>query len=197
MNYLQKLDLTDQTSSRITLAKVKSAIQKIEREQKKSGANDAKSITPEQMDGLYRLQADLQRETNSALGKGIGSNTFQNLSTNQLIDVMLGGSASKAAGAAPTAIGGALGYLLGGPAGGAMGGVVGQQIGSGVGKAVASQSPAVEANLLKLLTEPGGAEVLAALRQRSVNPLAENLLLRGRASAPAASYLSGQGSVSQ
>lgn len=191
MNYLQKLDITDQTSSRITLAKVKSAIQRITREQQKPGANDAKAITQGQLSGLYRLQEDLQREANSALGKGIGSNTFQNLATNNLIDSMLGGTGSKAVTTGPAAVGGALGYLLGGPGGSAMGGLIGQHVGAGAGRAISSQSPAVEAQLIQLLTNPKGAEILQALQKRSVNPLTEDLLLRSRASGAAGGFFSG------
>lgn len=200
MNYLQKLDLTDQTSQRLTLNKVKAAINKIQNAQAAPGASDAKAISPEQMDGLYRLQADLQRENNSTLGKGIGSNTFQNLATNNLIEAMLGGTGSKIAGAAPAGIGSGLGYLVGGAPGAALGGVVGQNIGGGVGRAISAQTPAVEASLLKMLTQPDGAALLETLRQRSTNPLAENLLLRGRAAGLAGSVggnLPSQGKVSK
>lgn len=197
MNYLQKLDLTDQSSQRITLAKVKSAIQKIEREQKKPGANDAKAITPEQMDGLYRLQADLQREANSLRGKAKGSDTFQHLQQNALLEAMLGKVQGKALTTAPAVAGSALGYMLGGGVGSGVGLALGTQLGSGIGKAVASQSPAVEQNLLNLLLNPERAGILEALRRRSVNPLAEDLLLRGRGSAAAAGQLTGQGSVGQ
>lgn len=181
-SYLQNLDLTDQTSSQLTLNKVKSAVNKIERLRKGSGANEAKDISPDQMDGLYRLQADLQREANSSLGRVKGSSdTTQLLRQNNLIDVMLGGVGGKAAGAAPTAMGTGLGYLIGGPAGAAMGGLVGQNLGSAAGKAISSQAPAIEANLLQMLTRPQGPEVLQALTPKGSNPLLERVMNKGAA----------------
>ncbi|MNE21050.1 hypothetical protein D3C80_1141980 [compost metagenome] len=180
--YLQNLDLTDQTSSQLTLNKVKSAVNRIEKLRKSSGANEAKDISKEQMDGLYRLQADLQREANSNLGlvKSVSATT-QLLRQNSLMDVMLGGVGAKAAGAAPTAIGTGLGYLIGGPAGGAMGGLIGQNIGAGAGRAISSQAPAVEANLLQMLTRPEGPEVLQMLTPKAGNPILERVMNKGAA----------------
>lgn len=83
-SYLQGLNLTD-AQGNITLAKVKSAIEGIAKRQQLPGVNDAKSVTPEQIGALRALYADLQRASNSSLGKSIGSNTFQNLATNNLM----------------------------------------------------------------------------------------------------------------
>ena len=178
--YLQNLDLTEQTSSQLTLNKVKSAINKIERMRKASGANEGKDISSEQMDGLYRLQADLQREANSGLGRVKGSSdTTQLLRQNNLIDVMLGGVGGKAASAAPTAIGSGLGFMMGGAPGAALGGLIGQNVGSAAGKAISSQAPAVEANLLQLLTRPQGPEVLRGLTPKATDSLLERAMNKG------------------
>lgn len=150
--YLQKLDLTDQTSQRITLDKVKRALVSIERKRAAPGSNRAKSISDEQMSMLRNLQADLQREANSGLGRTPGSNTFQNLAMDNLTSSMMPGALGRLP-FAPETIGGALGLLLGGPSGAAIGGVAGR----GVRGAMNSQSPVIEARLIDLLTDPNTA----------------------------------------
>lgn len=147
--FLQGLDLTDQTSQRITLSKVKSQLNRIEKMQAQPGANAAKSITDDQLDALRNLQKDLQREANSSLGRSAGSNTFQNLAMDNLTSSMLPGPLGRVP-FAPEGIGGALGFALGGPPGAAIGGVAGR----GVRGAINSQSPAIEARLIDLLTDP-------------------------------------------
>lgn len=147
--FLQGLDLTDQTSQRITLSKVKSQLNRIEKMQSQPGANAAKSITDSQMDALRNLHQDLQREANSNLGRSAGSNTFQNLAMDNLTNSMLPGPLGRVP-FAPEGIGGALGFALGGPPGAAIGGVAGR----GVRGALNSQSPAIEARLIDLLTDP-------------------------------------------
>lgn len=147
--FLQGLDLTDQTSQRITLSKVKSQLNRIEKMQAQPGANAAKSITDTQLDALRNLQKDLQREANSSLGRSAGSNTFQNLAMDNLTSSMLPGPLGRVP-FAPEGIGGALGFALGGAPGAAIGGVAGR----GVRGAINSQSPAIEARLIDLLTDP-------------------------------------------
>jgi hypothetical protein len=147
--FLQGLDLTDQTSQRITLSKVKSQLNRIEKMQAQPGANAAKSITDAQLDALRNLQKDLQREANSSLGRSAGSNTFQNLAMDNLTSSMLPGPLGRIP-FAPEGVGGALGFALGGPPGAAIGGVAGR----GVRGALNSQSPAIEARLIDLLTDP-------------------------------------------
>ena len=83
-SYLQGLNLTDFPGA-ITLAKTKSALDAIAKKQALPGANDAKSVTPEQIGALQAIYDDLQRASNSSLGKTIGSNTFQNLATHNLL----------------------------------------------------------------------------------------------------------------
>lgn len=173
--YLQNLDLTNAGSQQMTLSKVKSAITKIDRAQQQPGANAAKSITDDQYNGLKALQADLQRESNSNLGMGRGSNTFQNLATNQLIEALGSGGVMRAA--APSSLGAGLGYLAGGPVGAAMGGTVGGTIGNMVGNAMRNQAPDVEAKLINLLLNPEGAAYLRGA-QSGVAPAADNALLQ-------------------
>ncbi len=188
--YLQALDLTDQTSQRITLSKVKSALNRIEKQRSAPGANEAKSISDEQLAMLRNLQADLQREANSSRGMAIGSNTFQNFATNQLIDTMLPGKLGAVAPVTPGAAGGALGYALGGNIGAGIGAIGGQQAAGIASRAMNAQGPEIEARLIDYLLNPRGAEVL---RQASRDPSAANLLLRRAAPvAPSGTTTGGQ-----
>lgn len=160
--FLQNLNLTDSTSNRITLPKVKAAIDKIEKLRNAPGANEAKSISDEQLAGLRNLHRDLQREANSSRGMAIGSNTFQNLATNQLIDSLAPGKVgSVIGGVTPAGVGGALGYALGGPVGGPIGALLGQQAGAMGSRAMNAQGPEIEAKLIDYLLNPKNAEVLA------------------------------------
>lgn len=175
--YLQGLELTDQTSSALTLNKVKAAINKIEKSRKGPGANEAKDLSDEQLNGLKALHADLQREANSAKGMARGSNTFQNLATNQLIEAMGGGTVAGAV--TPAAIGTGLGYLIGGPGGAALGGVAGSAVGNAVGGAVRARAPDVEAKLINLLLNPNGAQALKALEDPAANSILQRVMNKG------------------
>lgn len=181
--YLQGLDLTDQTSQRITLNKVKSAINRIEKLRGGNGANEAKSISDDQLAMLKNLQTDLQREANSSRGMAIGSNTFQNFATNQLIDTMMPGKLGAVAPVTPGAIGGALGYALGGNVGAGIGAIAGQQAAGVAERAMAAQGPEIEARLIDYLLNPRGAEVLRAGRA-SQTPAMDALLRRATPVAP-------------
>jgi hypothetical protein len=191
--YLQGLNLTDQTSQKITLAKVKSALGTIDKLRAKPGANDAKSITDDQLGMLQNLHADLQRQANSARGMAIGSNTFQNFATNQLIDSMLPGKLGSVAPVTPSALGGALGYALGGSMGAGIGAVGAQQAAGVASRAMNAQGPEIEARLIDYLLNPRGAEVL---KQGSVNSGALDLLLRRGGIAPASALGSGSPGLS-
>lgn len=182
--YLQGLDLTDQTSQRITLNKVKSAVNRIEKLRGSNGANEAKSISDDQLAMLKNLQTDLQREANSSRGMAIGSNTFQNFATNQLIDTMMPGKIGAAAPVTPGAIGGALGYALGGNVGMGIGAIGGQQVAGIAGRAMNAQGPEIEAKLIDYLLNSKGADVLRA-GQRSSTPAMDALMRRGAPVAPA------------
>ena len=182
--YLQGLDLTDQTSQRITLNKVKSAVNRIEKLRGSNGANEAKSISDEQLAMLKNLQTDLQREAHSSRGMAIGSNTFQNFATNQLIDTMMPGKLGAVAPVTPGAIGGALGLALGGNVGMGIGAIGGQQLGTIAGRAMNAQGPEIEARLIDYLLNPRGAEVLRA-GKASQAPAMDALLRRATPVAPA------------
>lgn len=181
--YLQGLDLTDHTSQRITLNKVKSAINRIEKLRGGKGANEAKSISDVQLSMLRNLQTDLQREANSSRGMAIGSNTFQNFATNQLIDTMMPGKLGAVAPVTPGALGGALGYALGGNIGAGVGAIAGQQAAGVAERAMAAQGPEIEARLIDYLLNPRGAEVLRSGRA-SQTPVMDALLRRATPVAP-------------
>lgn len=182
--YLQALDLTDQTSQRITLNKVKSALNRIEKLRSANGANEAKSISDSQLDMLRNLQADLQREAHSSRGMAIGSNTFQNFATNNLIESMLPGKLGAIAPVTPGGIGGALGYALGGNVGAGIGAIGGQQAAGIASRAMNAQGPEIEARLIDYLLNPRGVEMLAP-RPGSASPTLERLLRRSSPAAPA------------
>lgn len=190
-SYLQGLNLTDASSQRITLPAVKNALLKIEKMRKAPGANEAKSISDEQMVMLQNLHKDLQRESGTAAGKVRGSDTFQNLATNQLIDSMMPGPLSIAAPVTPGAVGGALGFALGGPGGAALGALAGQNAAGLVGRSLNAQSPEIEARLIDFLLNPKGAEVLKQMR--SADPQGLNQLLRRAGGATPAAATSGAG----
>lgn len=191
-SYLQGLNLTDASSQRITLPAVKNALLKIEKMRKAPGANEAKSISDEQMEMLRNLHKDLQRESGTAAGKVKGSDTFQNLATNQLIDSMMPGALGIVAPVTPGAVGGALGFALGGPAGAAIGGLAGQNAAGLVGRAMNAQSPVIESQLIDFLLNPKGAEVLRQMRSADPQGLGELLRRTGGAAPSTVAPVTGQ-----
>lgn len=192
-NYLQGLNLTDASSQRITLPSMKNALLKIEKMRKAPGANDAKAISDDQMQMLNNLHKDLQRESGTAAGKVRGSDTFQNLATNQLIDSMMPGALGIAAPVTPSAIGGALGYALGGSMGAGIGAVGAQQAAGVAGRAMNAQGPEIEARLIDYLLNPKNADVL---QKASVKPGALDFLLRRGGAAPASAVAPGSPNLS-
>lgn len=182
--YLQNLNLTDSTSNRITLPKVKAALDKIEKLRKAPGANEAKSISDEQLAGLQNLHKDLQREANSARGLSIGSNTFQNLATNQLIDAIAPGKAGAVIGGlTPSALGGALGLGVAGPLGAAAGGAVGNTLGNIGSRAMNAQGPEIEARLINRLLNPNATDTLTPKPNTGTTSLLK-ILSRGAGARP-------------
>lgn len=95
MEALQGLRLTDARGN-MTLAKVKNGIEGLERLQAAPGANAAKSVQPEQMDALRAIQADLLRQDLLNKGRSIGSNTFQNIATDNILTSLLPGRLGEA-----------------------------------------------------------------------------------------------------
>lgn len=94
MELLQKLNVTD-AQGNITLNKINNAITNVERARSARGANDAKSVTPEQLDQLKAIRDDLLRQSNVQAGRAHGSNSVQNLATDNIIANALPGRLSE------------------------------------------------------------------------------------------------------
>ncbi|WP_423197847.1 Mannosyl-glycoprotein endo-beta-N-acetylglucosamidase-like domain-containing protein [Cupriavidus sp. H19C3] len=97
MEFLQGLKLTD-AQGNITLAKVQNAIANLTKQRAASGANGAKAVSQSQLDTLTALRDDLLRQSNSGAGRSVGSNTFQNLATNNILENALPGPVRALAG---------------------------------------------------------------------------------------------------
>lgn len=185
--FLQGKDLTDATSSQFSLNKVKNLLLGIQKMQSAPGANAAKSITPEQMQGLQALHMDLQRQANSMLGVGKNSATMQLINGNNLLNNITGGGGVVGQ-LAPHAVGSALGGVVGGPLGAAIGGGVGHLAGSALSETAAARSAELNSKLVDLLLGRGGPESLNILMpkaQRGSNGLTD-LLSRGAGTASGA-----------
>lgn len=96
MEALQGLKLTD-AKGNMTLSKVKNAIESLERAQNGAGISAAKSIDAQQMKALKAIHADLLRQASLDGGRSIGSNTFQNIATDNMLTTMLPGALGKMA----------------------------------------------------------------------------------------------------
>lgn len=97
MEALQGLKLTD-AQGNITLPKVQNAIASLERDMSAKGANGAKSLSSEQLNALRAIRDDLLRQSSLGGGKSIGSNTFQNLATDNILASFLPGRVASFAG---------------------------------------------------------------------------------------------------
>ena len=130
METLQGLKLTD-AQGNITLAKVKNAMEGLERARNTPGVHSAKSIDDTQMQALEAIHADLLRQSTMGAGRSVGSNTFQNIATNNILSSLLPGK-------------------LGEIAGGKVGGVLGQ-----VGKlAYSGPNESIRNKLLEMALQP-------------------------------------------
>lgn len=105
MESLQGLRLTDARGN-MTLAKVQNSIAALERARSAPGVDAAKSVSKEQLDTLYAIRDDLLRQDSLGAGRSVGSNTFQNIATNNLLSELLPGPLSEIAQAK---VGGVLG----------------------------------------------------------------------------------------
>jgi hypothetical protein len=81
--FLQSLRLTDKNQN-LTLARVQSALDRIEQMKSKPGVNPAKSLSKDTLENLRGLRDDLKRAGNIDLGKARGSDTVQNLVTGNI-----------------------------------------------------------------------------------------------------------------
>lgn len=96
MEALQGLKLTD-AQGNMTLAKAKNALTGLEQKRAQPGIDPAKAISPEQMGVLQAIHDDLLRQANLGAGKAVGSNTFQNIATNNILSTALPGKIGELA----------------------------------------------------------------------------------------------------
>jgi hypothetical protein len=134
MESLQGLKLTDARGN-MTLAKVKNAIDSLEAKRAAPGVDPAKSITDDQLSALRAIHDDLLRQSNLGAGRSAGSNTFQNIATDNILSTLLPGS-------------------LGPAVTGKIGGVVGQ-----MGKlAYSGPNEAIRNRLVEMMLQPQNAQ---------------------------------------
>lgn len=159
MEFLQGLRLTD-AQGNVTLAKVQNAITNLTKQRGASGSNPAKAVSQAQLDTLTAIRDDLLRQANSGAGKAVGSNTFQNLATNNILENALPGPVRA---------------LTGGTSGplGTAAGKVGNLVYGG-------SNEAIQNRLLEMLLQPQSG--LAALQNvggdQSAGALGGNALLQ-------------------
>jgi hypothetical protein len=103
MRALQALNLTD-ANGNTTLQKLDTAVKSLTKQQAAPGYRNADGITPEQMQQLVALRDNMRQAGQSNLGRALGSNTFQNLATNNLLN-----AAGSKGGHVAAAVGSALG----------------------------------------------------------------------------------------
>jgi phage shock protein A len=151
MEALQGLKLTDATGN-ITLSKIQNAIDGLEKKMTGPGTNTAKSLTGEQMNSLKAIRDDLLRQNAANAGKSAGSNTFQNIATENIVSNLLPGQ---------------IGNYVNGKAGGVMG-QIGKLAYSGPNQAIRNKLVDTMLNpemaqpaLNPLLTQPGVMNRLA------------------------------------
>jgi hypothetical protein len=111
MEVLQGLKLTD-SKGNMTLAKVQNAIDGLESRMSQSGTDPAKSLTSDQLNTLKSIRDDLLRQSRSSAGKSAGSNTFQNIATDNIISSLLPGKAGEVVGSKVGGVAGQLGRLM-------------------------------------------------------------------------------------
>lgn len=107
MDTLQGLNLKD-AKGNITLQKVQSAIDIVNKRRNKDGIDAAKSLTNDQLNTLGTIRDDLLRQSNLGLGKSAGSNTLQNIATDNIISTILPGRLGELA---KDKLGGTLGQV--------------------------------------------------------------------------------------
>lgn len=148
MEALQGLRITD-AKGNITLANVQNALHGLEKQRGAPGVSAAKSVTPEQMQVLLNIRDDLLRQGNLAAGKSAGSNTFQNIATDNILATALPGK-------------------LGGMATGRVGDVAGQ-----LGRLIYSgPNEKIRNKLVDAMLDPGALASSGALNPQTVQQLA-------------------------
>jgi hypothetical protein len=155
--YLQGLNLKD-AQGNITLAKVQTALNSIAKQRQAAGVNPAKSLTQDHIDALTDIRDDLLRKANVEKGKSIGSNTVQNIATQNMLGGVLG---NRLQGLVPnvnpaflgSGIGGAIGSIAG-PGGAAVGAGAGTVLGHLAGEGLKSKNALVQSQLEDILLNP-------------------------------------------
>lgn len=158
MKWLQGLNLTDAKGD-ITLSKVQNALKNVNKLQGASGTNAAKSLTKDQVSSLRAIRDDLLRQTNTSLGRSAGSNTLQNIASDNFLSNLLPGKLSVLSrGVNPTAIGtlagGGVGQLLGGGYGAALGAGLGGKAGNLLSGSLQAKNAQVQNRLQEILLNP-------------------------------------------
>jgi hypothetical protein len=178
MEVLQGLNLTDQMGN-ITLQKVQTAINGIQKQMAKPGVSAPKSLESHQLGTLSAIRDDLLRSKSTEIGRSMGSNTAQNLAMQSMMSQAIPGrlgamAASAPAGSLGTALGGGLGFMVGGPMGAAAGGAIGGSLGRTASSAINANNEAIQGALVKMLLNEGGSG-LSALQNasRSARPITE------------------------
>ena len=87
--------LTDKVGN-MTLSKVKNGIQSLDKFRKAPGVHPAKAITSDQMGALQAIHDDLLRQDFLQAGRSAGSNTFQNIATDNILSSLVPGRAGEA-----------------------------------------------------------------------------------------------------
>lgn len=155
MEVLQGLRLTDQYGN-LTLAKVQNAIRSLQDRMARPGVDAAKSVSADQLGVLTSIRDDLLRGANINLGRSLGSNTAQNLVTQNMMAQILPGRLGDLVGRVPaggvgSALGSGLGFLAGGPTGAVAGGVAGAAAGKIASGLLNGQNDAVQRALTGML----------------------------------------------
>jgi hypothetical protein len=134
MKFLQGLNLTD-AKGNITLAKVQTAIRRLDDQLSNAGVKPAKATTLAQRQALSDIRDDLLRAQGLTKGMGPGSPTVKNLLDQQKLGFVarnVGPAATRAAGAL---IGGAVGHQFG-TEGSGIGALIGEEAGGWVGRRI-------------------------------------------------------------
>lgn len=168
MQWMQGLNLTDAKGD-ITLSKVQNAIKNANKLQAVPGTNAAKSLSNEQIGTLQSLRDDLLRKTNTDLGRSAGSNTVQNIGSQNFLQNALPGKVGAFVGNNITpqtvggTVGGGIGYLTGHAAGNPL-------LGAGIGAEVGRRAGNVFSNTM----QAKNAEIQNRLQQILLNPATFN-----------------------
>jgi hypothetical protein len=147
MEVLQGLRITD-AKGNITLSKIQNALDGLERKMNAPGANPAKSLADDQINVLKNIREDLLRQSNLSAGKSAGSNTFQNIATDNILGTLMPGK---------------------------MGGIVNNRIGDVLGQvgklAYSGPNEKIRNVLVDSMLDPAAAQTIMSPVQRQLGPV--------------------------